>query len=107
MGVGQIIVAVCVLSVAVTLVAGQTKLCQAVNLVNLIAANWLGSAGLGLTWPGFGSTLCSAAHLLMANFNAQRDKYLCVFVCVWACLTNCLAKCAPAGASDCQVSRRA
>lgn len=94
------------LSVAVTLVAGQTKLCQAVNLVNLIAANWLGSAGLGLTWPGFGSALLSV-HLLMANFNAQRDKYLCV----WACLTNrrakCLAKCAPAGASDCQVSRRA
>lgn len=68
------------LSVAVTLVAGQTKLCQAVNLVNLIAANWLGSARLGLTWPGFGSALLSA-HLLMANFNAQRDKYLCVFVC--------------------------
>lgn len=59
MGVGQIIVAVCVLSVA-----GQTKLCQAVNLVSLIAANWLGSAGLGLTWPGVGSTLCSPAHLL-------------------------------------------
>lgn len=79
MGVGQIIVAVCVLSVAVTLVAGQTKLCQAVNLVNLIAANWLGSAGVGLTWPGFGSTLCSPSN---GQFQcAARQVFVCVRVC--------------------------
>lgn len=65
------------LSVAATLVAGQTKLCQAVNLVNLIAANWLGLAWLDLAWVWLLS-----AHILMANFNAQRDKYLCVCVCV-------------------------